>query len=232
MIEGKSILAVIPARGGSKGVPRKNVRPLAGRPLIAWTIEQAKASRMIDRIIVSSEDEEVLETARRYGGEVPFVRPVELAQDETPGMAPIRHAISELPDHDYTVVLQPTSPLRVVGDIDACIAKCHATGADACVTVAAVDTPPQWMFVKGEGDRIEPLLSGADVEVRRQELPNIVALNGAVYVARTAWLKAGHSFLEGHVVCHEMPAERSLDIDTEWDWYLVSRVVEGPEFIR
>ena len=230
MIEGKSVLAVVPARGGSKGLPRKNVRPLQGKPLIAWTIAAAKASRLVDRVIVSSEDDEILGVARQCGCEAPFVRPAELAQDDTPGIAPVRHAIAQLPIHDYTVLLQPTSPLRLPEDIDACIRQCHAAGADACVSVTAAAKPPQWTFIKRAGNRIEPWLDAAQLESRRQEFPALVVPNGAVYVARTPWLKEGHTFFDGRVVCHEMPPERSFDIDTEWDWYLVNRVVDGPAF--
>lgn len=228
VIEGKSVLAMIPARGGSKGVPRKNVRLLGGKPLIAWTIDAAKASRLIDRTIVSSEDAEILDVARRFGCEAPFVRPAELAADDTPGMAPIQHAISELPGYDYIVVLQPTSPLRIAADIDMSIEKCHTAGADACVSVVLAAKPPQWMYVRLDGDFIEPFLRDGTPSARRQEVPEVLALNGAVYVARAAWLKAGHSFTEGQLACHEMPQERSLDIDTEWDWHLVSCVIGGP----
>jgi N-acylneuraminate cytidylyltransferase len=232
LIEGRTVLAVIPARGGSKGVARKNIRPLRGKPLIAWTIEAARASSRIDRLVVSSEDAEILEAARQLGCEAPFVRPAELARDDTPGMAPLRHAIAELPAHHYTVLLQPTSPLRATGDIDACIEQCHATGADACISVMAAPKPPQWTFVKREGNRIEPWLSAGEFESRRQDFPALVVPNGAVYVARTEWLAQGRTFFEGRVVCHEMPPERSLDIDTEWDWYLVNRVVDGPAYGR
>jgi N-acylneuraminate cytidylyltransferase len=208
------------------------VRPLKGRPLIAWTIESARASRLIDRLVVSSEDAEILDIARRAGCEVPFVRPIELAQDDTPGMAPVRHALAELPGYDYTVLLQPTSPLRLPADTDACIERCAALRADACVSVTAAPKPPQWTFVKRDGGLIEPFMGAAQLESRRQDFAALVVPNGAVYVARTAWLNQGHTFFEGRVACHEMPPERSLDIDSEWDWFLVSRVVEGPAFNR
>ncbi len=113
MIAGKTVLAIIPARGGSKGVPRKNIRLLAGKPLIVWTIDEAKKSKYIDRFILSSEDDEIIKIAREYGCEVPFKRPIELAQDDTPGIEPVIHAINTLEDkYDYVVLLQPTSPLR------------------------------------------------------------------------------------------------------------------------
>lgn len=116
-----TFLAIIPARGGSKGVPRKNIRNLAGKPLIAWTIEEAKKSKYINRVILSSDDNEIIEIAKNYNCEVPFVRPKNIAEDNTPGIDPVLHAIKQCPGYDYVVLLQPTSPLRTVEDIDGCI---------------------------------------------------------------------------------------------------------------
>jgi N-acylneuraminate cytidylyltransferase len=136
MIEGQSVLAVIPARGGSKGVPRKNLRDVAGRPLIAWTIAAARGSSHIDRLVLSSDDEEIMETARRHGCDVPFRRPAELATDEADSMAVVMHAVETLAErYDYVVLLQPTSPLRASADIDGAIATCLRHMAPSCVTV-------------------------------------------------------------------------------------------------
>lgn len=124
MIDGKTVLAIIPARGGSKGVPRKNIRDVAGKPLIAWTIEAANQSLLVDRVVVSTDDQEIADTAVRWGAEVPFLRPIELAQDSTPGILPVIHMLTEiLPHYDLVVLLQPTSPLRSVEDIDGAIAS-------------------------------------------------------------------------------------------------------------
>lgn len=116
-----TFLAVIPARGGSKGIPRKNIREIAGKPLIAWSIEEAKKSKYITKLILSSDDKEIIDVAKQYGCEAPFVRPKALAADETPGVDPILHAIEQCPGYDYVVVLQPTSPLRTVENIDGAI---------------------------------------------------------------------------------------------------------------
>lgn len=128
MINNKKILAIIPARGGSKGLPRKNIRELAGKPLIAWTIEAGRKSKYIDRLIVSSEDFEIIEVAKKYGAEIPFVRPKHLAEDESLGLDPVFHALRELPGYDIVVLLQPTSPLRLTEDIDACIEQLIDSG--------------------------------------------------------------------------------------------------------
>lgn len=143
------ILAIIPARGGSKGVPRKNIRELAGKPLIAWTIEEAKKSKYIDRLILSTEDDEIIEVAKQYGCEVPFKRPIELAQDDTPGIDPVLHAIEQCPGYDYVVLLQPTSPLRTVDDIDGCIEQLLSSdGTNFCVSVTEPEKSPYWMYTR------------------------------------------------------------------------------------
>jgi len=125
MINNKTILTIIPARGGSKGVKRKNVRNLAGKPLIAWTIEAAKNSKYLDRVVLSSEDKEIIKIAKEYGCEVPFVRSKELAKDDTPGIDVVLHALNMIRErYNYVVLLQPTSPLRTECHIDECIELC------------------------------------------------------------------------------------------------------------
>src|SRR5262245_25182815 len=127
MIDAKRVLGLITARGGSKGVPRKNVRPLGGKPLLAWTIEAARNAPVIDRLILSSDDAEIIEVARAWGCEVPFVRPPELATDTADSVEVVRHALSTLgEDYDYVVLLQPTSPLRTGEDIENCVRLCDA----------------------------------------------------------------------------------------------------------
>jgi N-acylneuraminate cytidylyltransferase len=216
MIAGKTVLAVIPARGGSKGVPRKNIRVVAGKPLIAWTIEEARRSSHIDRLIVSTDDSEIAAVAQQWRCEVPFMRPPELARDETPGIAPVIHAMEALPErYDLVVLLQPTSPLRSGADIDGCIATLVARQAKACVSVAEPGQSPYWMYKLDDKDRLQPLLEGAFN--RRQDLPKVYSLNGAVYVAEAEWLLQSNSFVGPGTIGYIMPIGRSLDIDTETD---------------
>jgi len=218
MFAKKSVLAIIPARGGSKGVPRKNIREIAGKPLIAWTIASAKKSRYIDRLILSSEDAEIIAVAKKYGCEVPFIRPKQLAKDGTPGVAPVIHAVNSLPcKYDLIVLLQPTSPLRSAEDIDACIKRCAAGGFKSCVTVAEPDKSPFWMFRVAKSGLMRPLLKAPATCHRRQDLPAIYAVNGAVYVAERKWLLKTRSLLDKNTIAVKMPVERSLDIDTELD---------------
>ena len=126
MLGGKRILAIIPARAGSRRLKGKNIKPLLGKPLLAWTIEQAQQACLIDRLILSSEDAATINIARKYACEVPFKRPANLAQDDTPGIMPVLHALEHLPGYDYVMLLQPTSPLRSSIDIDECIKYCIA----------------------------------------------------------------------------------------------------------
>lgn len=213
----KRVLAIIPARGGSKGLPRKNVCSLSGKPLIAWTIDPAKKSKYINRLILSSEDVEIIKVAKELGCDVPFVRPRELAQDDTPGIEPVLHAISMLPDYDYVVLLQPTSPLRKVGDIDGCIEQCIKRKDNACVSVTEAEKSPYWMFKLNEKGRLSKLLSIDKQYTRRQDLPRIYAINGAVYCAKVEWLLDKKSFITDETMAYIMPQERSLDIDSKLD---------------
>ena len=219
MIKGKKILAIIPARGGSKGIPRKNILEVNGKPLIAWTIEQAKKSRYIDRLILSSEDQEIITIAKKWECEVPFVRPQILATDEAIGVNVILHAMATINNHyDYIVVLQPTSPLRSHADIDTCIDICHSQKAPACVSVTEAEKNPFWMYFLDKNNVMRPILDIADRPTRRQDLPAAFALNGAVYVAEWDWFLKSKQFVSSQTVAYIMPQERSLDIDTHIDF--------------
>lgn len=217
MIGNKKVLAIIPARGGSKGVPRKNIREVAGKPLIAWTILEAKKSRYIDRLIVSTDDLEIADVARLWGGEVPFMRPAQLSQDNTPGIEPVIHALESLPDYDYVVLLQPTSPLRTSEDIDGCIELCEGKSAGFCVSVTEPDKSPYWMYTIDGLGKMQPLLKEHKDISRRQDLPPVYALNGAVYVADVKSVIKTRSFITEETVPYVMQKENSIDIDTAAD---------------
>lgn len=226
MIGEKRILAIIPARGGSKGIPGKNIKMLAGKPLLAWTIEAAKKSKYIDRLILSSDDEKIISVAREYGCEVPFVRPAHLAQDDTPGVDPIVHALEALDEKfDYVVLLQPTSPLRQTEDIDACIEKCLKEQAVSCVTVSEVKENPNWMFTLDNGRLLRPLISDGDKYKRRQDCPTYYVLNGAVYVMQCEWVKREKKTIFEGTIASIMPKKRAIDIDEILDFLICELVI-------
>lgn len=234
MIYGKHVLAIIPARGGSKGIPGKNIKLLGGKPLIAWTIEVAKQSQYIDRLIVSSDDDEIIEVAEKYGCEVPFKRPAELAQDDTPGIEAILHALNTLPErYEYVVLLQPTSPLRQVEDIDQCIEMCEREQAYSCVTVSPVSENPQWMFTFADGYCLKSALNEEKKYTRRQEMPAYFVLNGSVYVMQCEWLRREKKIFSEKTKAIVTPKERSVDIDELFDFamceWLLNKSVEAGE---
>ncbi len=225
-------LAVIPARGGSKGIPRKNLVVLGGKPLIAWTIEAAKAARCVERIVVSTDDEEIAQVARHWGAEVPFMRPPALAADDTPGAAPIEHAVAWLAEHEnyrpgWVACLQPTSPFRSSADIEEAGLRLEQTGADAVVSLVAPDKHPFWMKRLAADGRLMDLFPRDEVPSRRQDLPPVYALNGALYLIRCAVLLEQHTLFPANTVGYIMPRERSLDIDSIWDLKLANWLMAG-----
>ena len=209
---------MVPARGESKGIARKNLREIGGKSLIAWSVEQAKRSKYIDRLILSSEDPEIIETARNLGCEVPFIRPATLARDDTPGTLPALHALDAVPEaYHYVVLLQPTSPLRTVEHIDGCIELCHRRNAKVCVSVTDYGKNPFWFYRMDAEGIIYPFIETDMKITRRQELPKLYTLNGAVYVAEVDWFKKHVRFISIETIGYVMPPEQSIDIDTETD---------------
>lgn len=219
------LLALIPARGGSKGIPRKNIREMAGKPLIAWTVEAARAVAGVDAVVVSTEDDEIAEVARAAGADVPFMRPAELAADQTPGIDPVLHALDMLPQYDAVLLLQPTSPLRTVADIEGVLALAIQTGAPSIVSVCEPDDHPNWMYRIGAEGRLEPVLP-IPPAARRQDLPPVYSLNGAIYYADAAWLRNWKSFVGPETLGYTMPSDRSVDIDGPLDWRLAELLLK------
>jgi CMP-N,N'-diacetyllegionaminic acid synthase len=225
-------IATICARGGSKGLPRKNVRPFAGKPLIAHSIEQALACPLIEGVYVSTDDEEIAAVARAYGAQVPYLRPAELATDEAPKLPVIEHLVQRLEaggrQVDRIVDLQPTSPLRTQDDLRSAI----EAGKPDCGLVVSVSEPshsPYFSLVEARADGSLQLCKPA-AHVRRQELPAVWGLNGSIYVWQRAALAraATHGFWSVRVCASVMPRERSVDIDDaldfEWAEWLHKRM--------
>jgi N-acylneuraminate cytidylyltransferase len=215
MIGGKSVLGLVAARGGSKGVPGKNIFMINGRPLIQWSIDTARASRYIDRLILSSDDCTIMDIARSAGCDVPFRRDAALASDNASAIDVVADALMQVPGYDIVVLLQPTSPLRIAADIDGAIELLVSSGASACVTVREADEHPYWMFRLDDDGRLSRFAEPAGgMPLRRQDLPLAWSLNGAVYVAACDWFLQNRTFISSTTVGYPMPADRSLDIDT------------------
>ena len=217
-------LGLIPARGGSKEVPRKNLRHLAGRPAVAWTIDAALVSQALDYVVVSTDDEEITAVARGCGADVPFLRPAELAQDDTPDLPVYRHAVEWLEANedyrpDVVAWLRPTAPLRTAEDIDGALEVLARTGADCVRSVCRAEYHPYWMK-RLEGDRMVPFVEGMDETrfQRRQLLPAAYRLNGAVDVIRCERAQTQGFLFAGDCRAYEMPPERSVDLDGELDF--------------
>ena len=226
MIDGKTCLGVIVARGGSKGLPGKNVADLGGKPLVAWTVAAARRSACLDRLILSSDDDAIIDAARTAGCDAPFRRPAALATDEAPIADTLIHAMDNLNSpFDYIVLLAATSPLRSGGDIDACIAACHSGGVCA-VTVTEAPKPLEWMCRITSDGRLVPAIPGDGLRTRRQDTAPAFLPNGAVYVARTDWFREHRTFYGSDTRASIMPADRSIDIDGELDLMMARMIVE------
>lgn len=219
-----NVLGIIPARGGSKGVPRKNIKLLCGKPLLAYTIESALAAKRLSRTILSTDDEEIASVGMRYGIEVPFLRPKELATDESPTFPVVQHALQTLERegarYDAVCLLQPTNPLRRGVDIDQCIELLEKGGADSVVSILPVPTEynPHWVYRKCANGTLA-LFTDENVPIpRRQDLPPAFHREGSVYVTRTDAIKTSHNLYGRVTLGYEMTAEFSSNIDTLSDW--------------
>ena len=212
-----TLLVLIPARGGSKGIPRKNVRPFCGKPLLQWSIDAALAASCVDQVVVSTDAPEMADSAKAGGAEVPFLRPAELATDEAPGIAPVLHALEQLPKVSDVLLLQPTSPLRTSADIEAIVGLRQQAGCESAVSLTPSAKHPAWMYGLSQEQRLEPLLELDEIHCR-QQLPPAYVLNGALYLASRKFLIREHAFISAETIGYLMPAERSVDIDTPLDW--------------
>ena len=227
------VLGLIPARGGSKGVPRKNIRVLNGKPLLAYTAETALKSRRLDRVILSTEDEEIAEVGRQYGLDVPFMRPFDLAQDSTPTLPVIQHALLSLQQngeyYDAVCLLQPTNPLRREQDIDGCVELLTNSQASSVVSVLPVphEYNPKWVFWRDEAGRLSLSTGDSEPVTRRQDLPPAFHRDGSVYVTRTETILSGDSLYGDRLLGYEIKPEFSANIDTAEDWQRVEERLLG-----
>lgn len=225
MYEAKKIVAIIPARGGSKRLPGKNIKVLRGKPLIAYGIEAALQSKFINRVIVSTDSEEIAQIAKRYGAEVPFLRPFLLATDDSPTYLAIQHALTYLKEQenykpDLAVTIQPTSPLILPKDIDLAIEKLIKSDANTCVSVCPIGEHPEIMCIL-ENDKIKNYLGLKDLDRKGMDKTPLFRFNGAVYVTKTEVIMQKNRIVDAdNAVAIIMPRERSVDIDEPVDFFI------------
>ncbi len=230
MIEKHKVVCAIPARGGSKGVPRKNIKTLAGKPLIAYTIEQALQSQYIDRTIVSTEDQEIAEISKRYNAEVPFMRPAALAGDEIATVDVLLHMINWLEKmeeyaFDILVLLHTTTPLRAVEDIDACIEMLLNKNVDNIFSVTEAHRNPYFNMVEISPDGKVQLVKEGSFSTR-QSAPKVYDMNASIYVWWKDLFKKEKKVILAKSQIYIMPRERSLDIDNEIDLKLFEIMIQ------
>ena len=228
----KSIIAVIPARGGSKRLPRKNIKSLAGRPLIQWTIEAANECDLIDEVMVSTDDSEIAEAAIKCGAKVPFIRPDELSNDTSSSIDVVLHTLDYYQKlgvyFDYVMLLQPTSPLRQANHISESIELLYAKKADAIVSVCETEHSPLWANILDESGSMSSFLSDEIKNSRSQDLPDYFRLNGAIYLVDVQKLRKEKTFMiSENIYALKMDRMSSVDIDEYIDFLFAESVIQG-----
>ena len=228
-----NILAIIPARGGSKGLPGKNIKELNGKPLIAYTIEAAKKSKYIDRVVISTDDKEIADTSKTYGGEIPCLRPDELSKDNSPTIDCVIHMLNYLKEKEsyvpeYVALLQCTSPLRDYNHLNEAIEKLIKTKKDAIVSVCEAEVNPYWTNVF-EGDDLKYFIEEGRKITRRQDLPKVYRGNGAFYIVKTSVLITERTVEPENLTGYIMSNEASIDIDTIMDFKIAEIMIKESE---
>ena len=221
MYKGKNILGLVPARGDSKGLPRKNIKPLLGKPLIAWTIEQALTNKYLDRVVVSTDDKEIAEISKKYGAEVPFIRPKELARDDSTTIDVVLHTLNWFENagekYDYLALLEPTSPLREKNDIDKCIELLiNNEAAKSIVSVSKLESAhPEFNIVIDKKSGFIKKIDGTTEfkGLRRQDLQDIYFFDGTIYISEISTLKIKRTFYHKFTISYIVPRWKSLEID-------------------
>ena len=214
-----SCIALIPARGGSKGIPRKNIKPFNSKPLIYWSIKIALESNKVDRVIVSTEDEEIADIARSFSAEVPFMRPKKYAMDNSSGLEPIMHALETIPNINDLLILQPTSPLRRLEDIDGIFDHRSKFNSDSAVSLTLSKKPCDIFFQLDKNMKIFSNKETLSFKPR-QEYQKRFYLNGSLYLSTKESILKNKSLVTTDTIGYIMPEEYSIDIDTPFDWMI------------
>ena len=220
----KTFLAIIPARGGSKRLPRKNILDLCSKPLISWSIEAALKSKYISKVVVSSDDNEILTISKKYGAET-INRPEYLANDTATTFDALEHTINSLEKYDYIVLLQPTSPLRNKKHIDEAIELLNEKDANAVISVCETEHSPLWCNILDEDLNMSNFLPKEVLNKRSQDLPKYYRINGAIYICKTEeLLKNKGFFIKENIYAYKMDKKDSVDIDDEMDFIIATEI--------
>ena len=225
-------IALICARGGSKGLPDKNIRPLGGKPLISWSIDIAKKVDRISKVIVSTDSEGIVKIAKKYGAEVPFIRPIELAQDNSPEWLVWKHALEYLSKNkqmkiDALVIIPPTAPLRHVDDINNCLDEFEKGQVDIVITVSEAHRNPYFNMIVNNKDGYSSLVIKPESQVtRRQDAPVVFDMTTVDYVVRPQFLNESSSIFSGRVKSVCIPQDRAIDIDTLLDFKIAESLIK------
>lgn len=230
MYNGKKIFCLIPARGGSKGIPDKNIRILGDKPLVAWSIEAAKGSKYVDYIYVSTDDKRIAKIAEKYGANTEPLRPKELATDESVIMDTVVYTINYFESHgekyDILVLIQATSPFTTTADIDNAIEILFEKKGECVVSLCESEYHPYWMNTLPPDGNMKDFLKPEIVDLNRQDLPKYYRLTGSIFIATTDYLKKYKSFFGDKTYAYILPQERSIDIDKELDWLLAEAYIK------
>lgn len=235
MINQKKVLAIIPARGGSKGLPGKNIRPLQGLPLLAWPIKAALNSRYIDRVIVTTDDTHIAEIAKQHGADVPFIRPAHLALDSSPSSEAILHALDfcamDEGEYDYVVLLEPTSPLTESADVDSALEMLIAGNGRAIVGASRVKSShPVYCATIGDDKFLKPYHRDSFAKpVRRQDVDDLYFFDGSLYISEVKKYRETVTFYHESTLPYIVPAWKALEIDTLLDFFMIEAVMNNKE---
>ena len=240
MIDGRRVLALVPARRGSKGLPLKNIRPLHGKPLLAWPIAAARASRHVDRVVISTEDAEFAVLAQAAGADAPFLRPAELASDTAPSIAFILHALDALEaagdKYDYLVLLEPTSPLTEAEDVDAALEALVAKReiAEAIVGVTAlVSTHPAFAVRLDAHGLVQPYVAARFGRLpRRQDTERLYSLDGSLYISSVETIRRERSFCHERTLPYVTPRWKSFEVDDLVDFICIEAILAKRDLIK
>jgi N-acylneuraminate cytidylyltransferase/CMP-N,N'-diacetyllegionaminic acid synthase len=232
MLSRKTFLAIIPARGGSKGLPGKNIKELCGKPLIAWSIEAGVKSKYLDELVVSTDYQNIADIAKEYGASVPFLRPDSLASDTATSFDAVKHTIdyykNELnKEFDYIVLLEPTSPLRVSDDIDKAIEQLFISEANSIVGISKTeDQNPAFLVLKNEKDYISGYQNRDMQVLRRQDISDVYFFEGTIYISKTNILLDQKTFYHENTIGYEVEKYKSLEIDDIDDFVMVEALMK------